>query len=109
MELNCRVTEIELVANGADTYDWDGGRLVVTNSGDYVVKGTNSSNGCYSIKTITIDKNDTAPSINIKGVKDITCQNSTIELRAENNAQDAEYTWSTRENGQSILVSSENT
>ncbi|MBQ8056188.1 MAG: discoidin domain-containing protein, partial [Paludibacteraceae bacterium] len=109
VELNCRVTEIELVASGADTYDWDGGRLVVTNSGDYVVKGTNSSNGCYSIETITIDKNDTAPSINITGVNDITCQNSTIELRAENNAQDAEYTWSTGENGQSISVSVENT
>ncbi|MBQ8056211.1 MAG: discoidin domain-containing protein, partial [Paludibacteraceae bacterium] len=104
-ELTCQNSIISLSANGADSYDWTNGEMVVTTPGTYTVIGYNA-NGCSSIESVTINENKEVVSVEILGNEILTCTKSVITLEASANYADA-YRWSDNSMNQTVEVSAE--
>ena len=64
-ELTCDRTSIVLQANGAVSYDWQNGEMVVTAPGTYTVIGTNA-NGCSATASVEITQNVEGPKVTIR-------------------------------------------
>jgi hypothetical protein len=104
------VVQIDVVANGADSYVWtDASGAVVSNSaaisitepGEYTAEGT-SSNGCSNVANITITEDVATPIVvitNLDNTQTLTCQINSIDLVATGGV---EYSWS---NGSSVVSS----
>ncbi|NOQ26901.1 MAG: T9SS type A sorting domain-containing protein [Bacteroidales bacterium] len=66
----------------------------VNKTGDYTVKVTDTTNGCETINTTTVNEDFTTPIINIAAIaQQITCSNASIDLDASGSFNATNYTW----------------
>lgn len=110
-EINCRVTEIELLAEATDgggySFQWKNGPATanykVKDANTYYVTAKNDDNGCTSTKDINIIENKETPSVYIEPKSpEITCVALEVTLRAV--ATGVSYKWSNNETTESIKV-----
>ena len=91
--LSCTQTQLTLSAGGGNSYAFSGPGLVsqegsqalVNTAGVYSVTVTNSSTGCFSVTSITIDQNNTVPQASLTSSGLITCATSSVTLTASPN------------------------
>jgi gliding motility-associated-like protein len=98
--LTCAIMSADLIANGADTYVWSPNGSTaspynVTTAGTYTVVGTQNSNGCTAIATITITEDKTPPNVTATTNDIITCAFPTATITASIPGNpSATYVWS---------------
>ena len=88
--LSCTQTQLILSAGGGDRYMFagpgivsqEGSQALVNTAGVYSVTVTNSSTGCFSVTSITIDQNNTVPQASLTSSGLITCATSSVTLTA---------------------------
>ncbi len=84
--------------------------ITVSHAGTYVVKITNTDNGCYAVKGVTVEQNDTPPTVNVNTPLDLTCSRTQVTLKATASSADASpltYNWTAGAGG--IIVSGSST
>jgi len=97
--LDCNNTSINVTATGGNTYAWSGGDSSSTANNTFSTPNTYSvsakgSNGCSSIKTITITQDTLHPTIgmtNNTGTTVLNCSTTSISITATGGTS---YTWS---------------
>ncbi|MHC1705522.1 MAG: PKD domain-containing protein [Tenuifilaceae bacterium] len=111
-ELTCTNTSVSLLADASalttnKSILWtttDGNITTATNitnpsvnqGGTYVVTITNTDNGCYSVRGVTVDQNITPPTIQINSPLDLTCTRLQVSLIATATSVDGStmnYNW----------------
>ena len=91
--LSCSQTQVALWAGGGDRYVFagpgivsqEGSQALVNTAGVYSVTVTNSSTGCFSVTSITIDQNNSVPQASLTSSGLITCATSSVTLTASPN------------------------
>ena len=97
-ELTCDRTSIVLQANGAVSYDWQNGEMVVTTPGTYTVIGT-GANGCQAESSIEITQDIAEPVVTINADEtELTCDRTSIVLQANGAVS---YDW---QNGEMVVT-----
>ena len=113
--LSCLVNKIQLlgkVATGPTyTFSWtttNGGTITaattinptITKSGTYILKVTDTKNGCVSVDSVNITENKEAPEAKITGAQDFTCGVDLILLNGTSSKNADTYSWTALNGGE---------